>query len=579
MSSELQRSVDAGEATFPSWDGVPLFYRKWVPAAGAQRGVVVFHRGHEHSGRVAPFAEALSDGQTAVFAWDVRGQGRSERGTHPVRLQDLVRDVDAFVRHIGDTYGLTAEQLCIVSHSLSSVFVCTWIHDYAPPLRGLVLITPGFRVKLRVPFALEMLRLWTRFVNPDLTVRSLVKGRMLTSVAAEAEAYDHDPLIKREVRARLLIEMAIASRRVVDDAAAITTPTMVITAGRDRVVEAGLQHKFSSGLSSSRKSHHQLPNALHDPLHDVGREEVYERVRKFIDECFSRPVEDEEAMQRAEDSSWTALEEWREGGPQHVLLRVFLKTVGRMSNGIRLGLQRGFDSGVSLDYAYRNEAHGLTPVGRWLDRIYLSAVGWRAMRKRRDHLQQLIEVALAMVAREGLPARLLDVASGPGRYLLEVLKKHPEAEGWMVDLAEANVTRGCELAARLGVTTAHFSRGNAFDADALAGFTPPPSIGIVSGLYEVFPRNNVVYDSLLGLARAIPTGGLLLYTNQPWHPHLRFISNVLPNRFGRPWRMRCRSQMEMDHLVALAGFEKLTTRVDEWGIFSVSLARRVADPA
>jgi hypothetical protein len=38
--------------------------------------------------------------------------------------------------------------------------------------------------------------------------------------------------------------------------------------------------------------------------------------------------------------------------------------------------------------------------------------------------------------------------------------------------------------------------------------------------------------------------------------------------------MRRRTQVEMDHLVEAAGFHKLEQRVDEWGIFTVSLAQR-----
>ena len=47
------------------------------------------------------------------------------------------------------------------------------------------------------------------------------------------------------------------------------------------------------------------------------------------------------------------------------------------------------------------------------------------------------------------------------------------------------------------------------------------------------------------------------------------------HRDGQPWVMRRRSQAEMDQLVEAAGFRKLEQRIDEWGIFSVSLARRV----
>jgi alpha-beta hydrolase superfamily lysophospholipase len=576
MASDLERTVQPGEATFPSWDGVSIHYRKWTPTkAPPSRGLVIFHRGHEHAGRVAPLAEALATPDMAVFAWDVRGNGTSEGGPRPPSFSDLVRDVDAFLGHIQTTYGLPLEEICLVAHSLSSVFVCTWIHDQAPPIRGLILITPAFRVKLPFRFAFPLLRLWTR-LRPDLTVSSLVTGRSLTSDPAEARVYESDPLIKRELRARVLVDTFDASRRVVDDASAITVPTMVVTGERDRVVEPGLQSKFSSGLSSSRKSHHKLANARHDPLHDKNREEVYGLVRAFVEECFERPQHDEEALQRAEDASWTAYDEWREGGPQHLLLRAFLKTVGRLSTGIRIGLEKGFDSGESLDYAYKNEVHGVTPLGRLLDRIYLHAVGWRAMRQRRDHLRDLIEKAIAILGSERQPIRIFDLASGPGRYVLDVLERHPDAEAMLWDMDEPSLARGRKVAVRQGITRARYQRGDAFDAGALANVTPPPTIAIVSGLYELFPRNNVIFESLQGIARAVPTGGMLIYTNQPWHPHLRFIANVLPNRFGRPWRMRCRSQVEMDHLVSMAGFEKIATRVDRWGIFTVSLARRVS---
>ena len=47
------------------------------------------------------------------------------------------------------------------------------------------------------------------------------------------------------------------------------------------------------------------------------------------------------------------------------------------------------------------------------------------------------------------------------------------------------------------------------------------------------------------------------------------------HRQGQAWVMRRRTQQELDQLVAAAGFCKLTQRVDEWGIFTVSLAERV----
>jgi len=54
------------------------------------------------------------------------------------------------------------------------------------------------------------------------------------------------------------------------------------------------------------------------------------------------------------------------------------------------------------------------------------------------------------------------------------------------------------------------------------------------------------------------------------------IARTLTNRDGQPWIMRRRAQLEMDELVRRAGFEKVGMEIDRWGIFSVSVARRVA---
>jgi hypothetical protein len=116
--------------------------------------------------------------------------------------------------------------------------------------------------------------------------------------------------------------------------------------------------------------------------------------------------------------------------------------------------------------------------------------------------------------------------------------------------------------------------GDAFDADGLASLQPRPDVAVVSGLYELFPDNAMIRRSLAGLARAVPTGGWLVYTNQPWHPQLEFIARVLSNREGQQWIMRCRTQAEIDALVEDAGFTKVGMQIDQWGIFTVSIARR-----
>ena len=94
-------------------------------------------------------------------------------------------------------------------------------------------------------------------------------------------------------------------------------------------------------------------------------------------------------------------------------------------------------------------------------------------------------------------------------------------------------------------------------------------------MYELFSDNMLIMNSLKGIYKAIDSG-YLIYTNQPWHPQVELIARTLNNHQGNDkWVMRRRTQAEMDQLVANAGFEKMEQLQDNWGIFTVSVARKI----
>jgi SAM-dependent methyltransferase len=258
--------------------------------------------------------------------------------------------------------------------------------------------------------------------------------------------------------------------------------------------------------------------------------------------------------------------------------RLSMKTLLKVSDGVRLGWRTGFDSGQSLDYVYRNRPRGLSPIGKLVDYFYLNAIGWRGIRQRKVNLDKALRGAIVAVLAEGKHVRVLDIASGPGRYVLDVLASMPEAliSAVLRDRSEAGLEQGRQLAAELEVKNVRYETGDAFSQDELANIQPRPNVAIVSGLYELFADNAMIERSLAGLAAAVEPGGHLIYTNQPWHPQIEMIARTLDNRDGVPWVMRRRTQLEMDDLVRRAGFEKVGMEIDRWGIFTVSVARRVA---
>ncbi len=256
-----------------------------------------------------------------------------------------------------------------------------------------------------------------------------------------------------------------------------------------------------------------------------------------------------------------------------------LRLAGHFSDGIRTGWTHGFDSGASLDHVYRNTASGRGALGRTIDRWYLESPGWCGIRWRRQTLETMLDRAIVELGNERDPVHLFDPASGPGRYLVETLRRHPKRNLTAVasDRDAEGLAAGRELARAEAVSDRlRFEQGDAFDAGRLSRLDPKPDIAVVSGLFELFPDNRPVRRTLFGLASAMTPGSILLYTNQPSHPQQALIARVLPNRDGEPWVMRCRSQQEMDELVAGAGFEPEITLTDPRSIFTVSLARRAA---
>jgi alpha-beta hydrolase superfamily lysophospholipase/SAM-dependent methyltransferase len=570
--------MPASEHTLSSWDGARLFYRAWIPPQPTEKALLLFHRGHEHSGRWAEAVEMLGLGDVAIFAWDARGHGRSdgERGAAD-NFGTLVKDVDAFFRHVRDQHGFALENMIVLAHSVGAVTVSAWVHDYAPPIRAMILATPAFRVRLYVPLAIPSLRLKQKFVGPGY-VKSYVKAKMLTHDPQQAALYDADPLIFRQIAVNVLIGLHDAGTRLLADAGAINLPTLMLSAGRDWVVSLKAQREFFDRLSSPEKRMHLFPAAHHALFHERERAQVIDRVRDFVRERFAKAI-DKPSLLEADQygHTWEEYERLKlRGSPHFALVRGGMKTGGRLSKGIGLGWRSGFDSGLTLDYVYENKPQGATPLGRLIDRNYLNSPGWRGIRERKKNLETLLRRVIEKTQAEGRPVRILDIAAGGGRYLLETMRELRDVPmtALLRDYKPENIEAARRLAADFGLTNVTVELADAFDRRSLAAIEPRPTIAVVSGLFELFPANNGVLTSLRGLADVIEPGGYLVYTNQPWHPQVEFIARVLRNREGKPWIMRRRTTAEMDELVRVAGFEKIEMEVDEWGMFTVSVARR-----
>lgn len=259
------------------------------------------------------------------------------------------------------------------------------------------------------------------------------------------------------------------------------------------------------------------------------------------------------------------------------VMRLFVRTVGRLSDGTRLCLEHGLTSGKMVDYVYRNRPSGKTALGRWIDRRFLEHPGWEAVRARRRNLETLLLEAIAELRRAGRPVSLVDIASGPALYVLSVVAQAggDDVRAVCRDLDERWLREGDAEAARRGLAgRVRYQRGDAFAAGELAAIEPRPNLVVASGFYDWIGDDDEVRRSFSIVHDVLDSPGEMVLTNQTSHPDLAMVTGVFTGFDRQPLTMRMRPAAQIEGWLAEAGFLVERSLADPGGYYSVTRARK-----
>lgn len=254
-------------------------------------------------------------------------------------------------------------------------------------------------------------------------------------------------------------------------------------------------------------------------------------------------------------------------------MRALMRTVGQLADGVALGERYGYDSGVMLEYVYRNRPSGKNALGTAIDKGFLNAPGWRGIRARGDMLKRTLRREIEHAKARGQSVHLLDVACGGGRYVVEALHGISGGVDGAVlrDYRQENIDSARKLAHALGVE-ARFETADAFSDADLGRVSPSPNLIIVSGLHEIIADNAIVEQHFRQLARIAARPATLVFTIQPRHPQIEFIARVLKSHTGRPWVMTLRPWEQTRQWAEAAGFKIRSIEMERQNIFGVVTA-------
>lgn len=250
----------------------------------ARATVLIVHGLGEHASRYDPVATTLHTAGYAVRAFDQQGHGRSAgtRGTLHTPdglLQDLACVID-------DTRAQAPERpLVLLGHSMGGLLAARAVATQLRRVEALVLSSPALGVQANVvqKLLLATLPRWL----PHLTVGNGLDAQWVARDPEVVRAYQADPLVHDRISTRLGAWIYHQGPPTVAAAAQWQTPTLLLYAGQDKLVDPAASDAFARQAPAGCVQAHRFEPMYHEVFNDPEREQVLALLRRWLDARFS----------------------------------------------------------------------------------------------------------------------------------------------------------------------------------------------------------------------------------------------------------------------------------------------------
>jgi alpha-beta hydrolase superfamily lysophospholipase len=281
MTKVSPASLEHREGTFLGSGGLSLYYQAWLPSRPRRAVLVNLHGLGDHSGLYPNLAAHFPAGGIALYAYDMRGNGRSAGQRAYVRRWGEYRDdLHVFLNQVRAWEpGLP---LFLLGNSLGGLVVLDYTLQHPNGLAGVIAAaTPLGEVGVP-PILMALGRLLSR-VLPRF---SLNVGMDLSGLArdpAVVESVLADPLFHRRGTARLSTEVTAAIDRVQELAGNLAVPLLVLHGSADRMVPPDGSRRFFAKVRYPDREFREYPDAYHGLFADLDFERVLQDVERWVE--------------------------------------------------------------------------------------------------------------------------------------------------------------------------------------------------------------------------------------------------------------------------------------------------------
>jgi alpha-beta hydrolase superfamily lysophospholipase len=263
--------------------GNPTLVRDWPLAADVPvRGLVLLVHGlGEHSARYEGLAQHLNDWGFTVRSYDQFGHGTSG-GTRGCLTSDN-RLLDDLTAVVDDTRARMAQgtPLILLGHSLGGLVAARFVGLGLRPVEALVLSSPALDPGLNVIQKLLLAVLPS--IAPNLCVGNGLNPAMLSHDPAVVAAYLADPLVHDRISGRLGRFIADNGPAVIAQAPDWTTPTLLLYAGADKLVNPAGSRAFAAAAAKAVVSTHGFEALYHEIFNEHKSAPVFAELKRWLE--------------------------------------------------------------------------------------------------------------------------------------------------------------------------------------------------------------------------------------------------------------------------------------------------------
>jgi alpha-beta hydrolase superfamily lysophospholipase len=241
---------------------------------------VVAHGFGEHSGRYGNVVDWFVPKGYTVYAFDMRGHGRSEGKRGYVESYAAYRaDVATFLDlvHCEEP----ERTVFLLGHSQGGLTVLNYVLHDSTGLAGVVASGP-----VLCPPGISPFRIWLSKVLsnvwPGLVLETGLDTGGLSRDPAVEDAYINDPLVHGKGTPRLGSEVMKAAEWTQAHAAQMALPSLIVHGGADWLSDPQASQRFFENITFDDKARIEYEGYYHEVFNELGKERVLADVEDWL---------------------------------------------------------------------------------------------------------------------------------------------------------------------------------------------------------------------------------------------------------------------------------------------------------